>query len=147
MGKRRQIQRIKTKETRLIIRDKDSDDEFFTLIAVECSGKSKLKFIVSDHDDNQFKMYMENIKRVRSTNQCVTKCVNHYKQNCMARLLISTSLKAVKNGNKFEFDKSIKRAQLTNVKNYSILPHKVSELTIDLKQNYLETKSLHSDKQ
>ena len=101
------------------------EDENFTLVAVECSGKSKLKFIVSDQEDNKFKMYMENVKKVTNQNHCVTKCVNHYKQNCMARLLISTTLKIVKNGYKFEFDKSIKRSQLVNVKNYSILPHKV----------------------
>ena len=126
---------IYTKYTSLYIRNKLTNErrktkynieENLSLIAIECTGESKLKFIISDHDDNQFKMYMENIKRVKNQTHCVTKCVNHYKQNCMARLLISTSLKTIKNGNKFEFGKSVKRAQLVNVKNYSILPHKVS---------------------
>ena len=38
-----------------------SPEENFSLIAIECTGESKLKFIISDHEDNQFKMYMENI--------------------------------------------------------------------------------------
>ena len=112
---------IRNKLTNERRKTKYNIEENLSLIAIECTGKSKLKFIISDHEDNQFKMYMENIKQVKNQTHCVTKCVNHYKQNCMARLLISTSLKTTKNGNKFEFDKSVKRSQLVNVKNYSIL--------------------------
>ena len=117
---------IRNKLTNEARKTKYNIEENLSLIAIECTGESKLKFIISDHEDNQFKMYMENIKQVKNQTHCVTKCVNHYKQNCMARLLISTTLKTIKNGNKFEFDKSVKGAQKVNVKNYSILQHKVS---------------------
>ena len=111
----------KPKKNRKDAKLDENANDGYSLVAVEVNAKRQLKFIVDDGID-QFKMYVESIQR----DHLVTKCTHHYRAKCMARHSIKTRLEVVKAGYKHKFADSVKKHDLANLANYTLLPHKVT---------------------